>query len=61
MSQNLFIFIKDGIKINQHVYLRMLKESVPPWVQKATANKGITFQQDEANSHTARLVQNWCN
>ena len=38
----------------------MLNESVFPWVQKATANEGITFQQDGATSHTARLIQNWC-
>ena len=37
----------------------MLKESVLPWVQKATANEGITFQQDAATSHTDKLVQNW--
>ena len=38
----------------------MLNESVFPWVQKTIANEGITFQQDGATSHTARLVQNWC-
>ena len=37
----------------------MLKESVLPRVQKAAANESITFQQDGATSHTARLVQSW--
>ena len=60
MSQNPFIFIEDDVKINQHIYLRMLKEFVLPWLQRATANEGITFQQDGAISHTATLVQNWC-
>ena len=51
------IFIEDGVKINQHVYLKMLKDKVVPWVRKVTGNEGITFQQDGATSHTARLVQ----
>ena len=54
------IFIEDGVKINQHVYLKMLKDKVVPWVRKVTGNEGITFQQDGATSHTARLVQDWC-
>ena len=38
----------------------MSKESVLPWVQKATANEGITFQQDGTTSHSARLLRIWC-
>ena len=54
------IFIKAGVKINQHAYLMMLKGKVVPWVKKVTGNKGIIFQQDRATLYTARLVQNWC-
>ena len=53
-------FIDAGVKINQHVYLNMLKGKVAPWVKKVSENEGITFQQDGATSHTARLVQEWC-
>ena len=54
------IFIDVGVKINQHVYLDMLKDKVFPWVQKAMGETGITFQQDGATSHTAKKVQDWC-
>ena len=54
-----FTFIK-GVKINQHVYLHMLKETVHPWVISETEPDGITFQQDSATSHVTKLVQDWC-
>ena len=53
------IFIDVGVKINQHVYLDMLKHKVFAWVQKAMGETGITFQQDGATSHTAKKVQDW--
>ena len=33
------IFIKAGIKINQHAYLKMLKGKIVSWVKKVTGNK----------------------
>jgi len=54
------IFIDEGVKINQHVYLKMLKDKVVPWVETVVGNDGITLQQDGATSHTARMVQDWC-
>ena len=54
------IFIEEGVKINQHIYLHMLKETVHPWVVFETEPDGITFQQDGARLHMAKLVQNWC-
>jgi len=54
------IFIDEGVKINQHVYLNMLKDKVVPWVENVVGNDGITLQQDGATSHTARMVQDWC-
>ena len=55
------IFIEEGVKINQHVYLNMLKKQLVPWINATFKESGITLQQDGATSHTANLVQEWCN
>ena len=55
------IFIEEGAKINQHVYLNMLKEQLVPQINATFKESGITLQQDRATSHTANLVQEWCN
>ena len=55
-----FIFIEEGVKINQTVYRRMLEEKVLPWVQEVVGEQGVTLQQDGATSHTANSVQAWC-
>ena len=54
------IFINQGVKINQHVYLEMIKNKVLPRVDETFGNTGVTFQQDGAISHTAKLVQDFC-
>ena len=54
------IFVEDGVKVNQHVYLDMLKEKVLPWVDTLPGDEGVTLQQDGATAHTANLVQAWC-
>ena len=54
------IFVEEGAKINQHVYLNMLKEQLVPWINATFKKSGITLQQDRATSHTANLVQEWC-
>ena len=51
------IFIEEGVQINQHVYLNMLKEQLVPWINATFKESGITLQQDGATSHTANLVQ----
>ena len=53
------IFIEEGVKVNQHVYLKMLKEKLVPWIDVTFREDGITLQQG-ATSHTANLVQEWC-
>ena len=53
-------FIEEGVKVNQHVYLELLKEKLVPWVNATFEEGGITLQQDGATSHTANLVQEWC-
>ena len=54
--KTLLIFIEEGVKINQHVYLHMLKEPVHPWVVLETELDGKTFQQDGVHH---RIRRNW--
>ena len=54
------IFIEEGVKIDQAVYLELLSKKVLPWIQDEFQDKPICFQQDEAPSHTAKLVQQYC-
>ncbi|KAF2345736.1 Heat shock factor (HSF)-type DNA-binding, partial [Trinorchestia longiramus] len=53
------VFIQQGVKVNQHVYLVMLKDTVVLWVRKTFRDSGGTPQQDRATSHTAKLVQSF--
>ena len=52
-----FVFIDQGFKINQQVYLDMLKNTVVSWVEKTMGDNRIAIQQDRATSRTAKLVQ----
>ncbi|QQP54502.1 Putative DD37D maT transposase, partial [Caligus rogercresseyi] len=54
------IFIPEGVKINQKVYLDMMSMQVLPWIKKQEWEDSYCFQQDGAPSHTAKLVQDWC-
>ena len=54
------VFIDDGKKINQNVYLVMLKDKVIPWMKSLTINNGLTLQQTCATAHQANIVQAWC-
>ena len=54
------VFVEDGVKINQHVYLKMLKEIVVPWINTLALKNNLTLQQDDATAHTAKNVQAWC-
>ena len=40
------IFVEDGVKINQHAYLDMLRDKVLPWVDSLPGDEGVTLQQD---------------
>ena len=51
------IFIEERVKVNQHVYLKMLKEKLVPWIDVTFREDGITLQQDRATSQIANLVQ----
>ena len=54
------IFIEEGVKINQHVYLGLLRDQVFPWVQSTIGDCGLTLQQDGVTSHSAKMVQSFC-
>ncbi|XP_059096817.1 uncharacterized protein LOC131891306 [Tigriopus californicus] len=54
------ISIPEGVKVNQVLYLEMLTEKVLPWAQTQHWDHSYCFQQDEAPSHTANKVQEWC-
>ena len=38
----------------------MLKNRVLPWINSLPGNQAVTFQQDGATAHTAKMVQAWC-
>jgi len=54
------IFIPKGVKVNQVVYLNMLKDQVLPWINSEVWEHSYCFQQDGAPSRTAKTVQKWC-
>ena len=54
------IFIEEGVKVNQHVYLDMLKNKLVPCIKTTFRESGIIYQQDGSMSHTANRVQEWC-
>ena len=54
------IFIEEGVKVNQHVYLDLLKNKLVPWINATFGESGIVLQQDGATSHKANRVQEWC-
>ena len=51
-------FIEAGVKINQHAYLKMLKDKVVPWVKKVTGNYPSAGQSNPSHSQIGpELVQ----
>ena len=54
------IFIEEGVKVNQHVYLDLLKNKLVSWINATFGKSGIILQQDGATSHTANRVEEWC-
>ena len=50
-------FIEEGVIVNQHVYLELLRDKLVPWVNTTFGESRITLQKDGATSHTANLVQ----
>ena len=56
----LLMFVKECVKIHQHVYLDMLKDKVLPWVDTLPGDDAVTLQQDGATAHTVKSVRAWC-
>ena len=55
------VFVPEGVKINKETYIEtILEQTLKPWAKKTYGDKGWTFQQDGATSHTARVTQQWC-
>lgn len=55
------VFIDRGVKINKEYYLNeVLIGTVHPEVKRLYGNDYYLFQQDGAPSHTANVVQRWC-
>lgn len=54
------IFIEEGVKVDQGVYLHLLSEEVVPWVEEQYPNGRMIFQQDGAPAHTSKVVQDFC-
>ena len=49
--------LEDGVKVNQQVYLEMLKNRVLPCINSLPGNQAVTLQPDGATAHTAKMVQ----
>ncbi len=54
------VFVEENTKVDQCVYLHILGEEVLPWVAENYGDGPLVFQQDGAPSHTANLVQDYC-
>ena len=54
-STSPLVFIDEGVKINSDVYIKMLTESVLPWVSETHVN-GYIFTQDGAPAHTSNVT-----
>ena len=52
------VFVPEGVKINKETYIEtILEQTMKPWAKKTYGDKGWTFQQDGATSHTARVTR----
>ena len=55
-GEKTFLFlIEEGVKVNQHVYLELLRDKLVLRVDTAFGESGITLHQDRATSHTTNL------
>lgn len=56
---NPLISISDGIKVNQHVYQKMLKYKIVPWVSEVIRDKEIIFQQNGGTLTQPEWIRNF--
>ena len=52
------VWFKAGYRLSAEDYKNILSTKVLPWVSKITNKKDYVFQQDDAPTHTAKVVQN---
>ena len=51
-------FVPQGVKINKERYIEdILEGALLPWCNSVNGDEVLTFQQDGATSHTARVTQ----
>lgn len=56
------VFIEKGVKINEKYYLEeVLQKQFLPAIKNLYGEEYYCFQQDGAPSHSAKIVQDWCN
>ena len=55
-----FLFIEEGVKVSQHVYLNLLKNKLVFWINATFIESRIILQEDGAPSHTANRAHDWC-
>lgn len=48
-----------GVRVNTHVYIKMLTEKMLPWITESFGKRYV-FTQDGVLSHTSNLTQQWC-
>ena len=49
-----------GHKLNNEVYLNVLKDVVKPWMDQVAGVRPYIWQQDSAPAYTSNKVQDWC-
>lgn len=55
------VFIKKGVKIDQHYYQqKVLQKKLLPGANAIHRNRKWVFQQDSAPAHMAKTTQAWC-
>lgn len=55
------VFVKPGAKVDTHYYINeILKKTLLPWANSHFKGAHLTFQQDSAPAHSAKMTQNWC-
>ena len=54
------ISIEEGVQVNEHAYLNLLKNKLAPWINATFGESGIILQQDGAPFHTANRVLEYC-
>lgn len=50
----------NGLKINQNVYLEVLRDVIKPWLDSNYPQGNYVWQQDSAPAHKAKKTQAWC-